>query len=48
MPFTVPVTTIAECLRTDCNVLRDNNKKKVIGQPSTGYKQNVTGQERKM
>jgi len=26
MPLTVTVNTIAECLRTDCNILGDNKK----------------------
>jgi len=30
MPLAVTVNTIAECLRTDCNVLGDNNNKKVL------------------
>jgi len=27
MPLTVTVNTIAECLRTDCNILGDNKRK---------------------
>jgi len=31
MPLTVTVNTIAECLRTDCNILGDKNKLPAYG-----------------
>jgi hypothetical protein len=30
MPLTVTVNTVGECLRTDCNILADDNKKKPV------------------
>jgi len=44
MPLTLPVNTVAECLRTDCYILGD--KKKILQAPSTtdwkGYRSAAT------